>query len=148
MAKAERKYQKYQYDSTARAYRQRVEPLGAPTPSIPVRRPKQGTRKKIDINFGIQLTICGLVVFVCAFLYIHHYAGLRVKQVKLGELKNEKLMITNQITKLQSQINQSLDLATIEKRATEELNMTKPTPQQIVYIKLSEESYTDYAKAK
>ena len=144
MAKEERMKYNYQYDSMARAYAQPVEPASIPVPGEPKRKIKTAPRPKIDIAFGVQMTICGVVVFACSMLYVHGYSSLRAKQTKLNELKMEKIEVANQITSVETQMTQKLDLDHIRERATNELGMQNPLAYQIVYIDLPEKSYTTY----
>lgn len=149
MAKEERKYYGYQYDSTAKAYTEKIEPLRVPSPKKEsVRNPKPAIRRKIDFAFGLQVSLCGVAIFVCSLVYVHHYASLRITQSELQSLKNEKIMVTNSITEMQAKIDEKLDLSVIEERASRELGMTKPSAHQIVYIELPEKSFTSYDQTK
>lgn len=144
MAERGKKKYSYQYESTARAYIDPLEPLKVPTPSEPKRKTKVAPKKKTDIAFGVQMTICGVVLFTCSMLYINSYASLRTKQSELNALKNEKIAIANSITKVEAQITKKLDLEYIRQRAMDELGMRKPLAHQIIYIQLPEKSYTSY----
>jgi len=148
MAKEERKYYGYQYDSTAKAYTEKIEPLKVPSPKEPQRKPKAVPRRKIDTAFGLQVSLCGIAIFACSLIYVHHYAGLRMTQIELQNLKNEKIMVTNNITEMQAKIDEKLDLSVIEERASREFGMTKPSAHQIVYIELPEKSFTSYDQTK
>lgn len=144
MAEQGKKKYSYQYESTARAYIESVEPLKVPIPSEPKRKTKVAPKKKADITFGVQMTVCGITLFVCSMLYINGYATLRTKQSELNALKNEKIAVANAITKVEADITKKLDLEYIRQRATDELGMRKPLAHQIVYIQLPEKSYTSY----
>lgn len=144
MAEQGKKKYKYQYESTARAYIDPVEPLKVPTPSAPRRKTKVPPNKKADVALGLQIAVCGVFLFACSMLYINSYAMLRTKQSKLNALKNEKIAVANAITKVEADITKKLDLEYIRQRATDELGMRKPLAHQIVYIQLPEKSYTSY----
>lgn len=144
MAEQDKKKYNYQYDSTARAYIEPLEPLRVPTPSNPKRKVKNFPKKKVDVAFGFQMTVCGVILFACSILYINSYAMLRTKQDALNTLKNEKIAVANSITKVEADITKKLDLDYIRQRATDELGMRKPLAHQIVYIQLPEKSYTSY----
>lgn len=148
MAKGERKYYHYQYDSTAKAYQEKIEPLHVPRPAQPTKKTKAQPRRKVDTAFGFQLSVCGLIIFSSALFYVYNYAALRMKQTELKTMKNEKIMINNYITEVQAKIDEKLDLSIIEEKASKELGMTKPSPHQIVYIELPERSYTVYEQTK
>lgn len=139
-----KKKYKYQYESTARAYIEPLEPLKVPAPAEPKRKTRVAPKKRTDVAFGVQMTVCGVVLFACSMLYINSYASLRTKQSTLNALKNEKIAVANAITKVEAQITKKLDLEYIRQRATEELGMRKPLAHQIIYIQLPEKSYTSY----
>ncbi|MBQ1274897.1 MAG: hypothetical protein U0L26_09630 [Cellulosilyticum sp.] len=141
MAKEEKTKYRYQYDSVARAYEQ---PVSIPVTSEPKRKTKSVARPKIDIAFGVQVTICGAIVFACAILYVHGYSSLRAKQTQLNNLKAEKIAVSNKISTVQAKMTKKLDLDHIRERAANELGMQKPLPHQIVYIDLPDKSYTTY----
>ncbi len=146
MAKKERAKYNYQYDSVARNYAQPIEPVRIPVPSNPKQQPKVATKTKGDLAFGFQVSICGIVLFACALLYIQSYSMFRSKQVELNTLKSKKIEIMNEITGVESQMAKKLDLNQIRERAVNELGMQEPLPYQIVYIDLPKESYTTYKK--
>lgn len=144
MAKEERMKYNYQYDSVARAYAEPTEPISIPVPSEPKRKVKSAPRPKVDVAFGLQISICGVVVFICAMFYVHSYSLLRAKQTQLNDLKQQKIDVSNQITSVEAQMTEKLDLDYIRERATNELGMQNPAAYQIVYIDLPKKSYTTY----
>ena len=149
MAKEEKeKYNSYQYDSVARAYAQPLEPVKIPVTGNPRRKHKAAPAPKVDIAFGVQVTLCGMVLFACSMIYIHSYSSLRARQNELNTLKTQKIAIANQITNVQAQMTKKLDLETIKKRAEKELGMQKPYAYQVVYLDLPEDSYTTYHESK
>ena len=146
MAKEESVKYNYQYDSMARAYVQPAEPVRIPVPGEPKHKPKVAPKVKVDIAFGIQITLCGVILFVCAILYVHNYSSLRLKQTQLNELKAKESAVDNQIMSIEAEMTKKLDLDVIRKRAINELGMQEPLPYQIVYIDLPEKSYTTYGE--
>ena len=144
MANELKKGYNYQYDSTARAYE---EPASRPLPSTePLRRVRPQIKRKSNVAFGMQLSLCGVMVFTSAFLYINSYASLRSKQDELITLKNNMISVKSAISETQAKISEKLNLDYIRERAANELGMKEPLPHQIVYFELSEESYTSYEK--
>lgn len=144
MAKEERVKYNYQYDSTARAYELSADPVRIPVPSEPKRQTKIASKSKVDFVFGMQMSMCGIVLFACAILYVHGYSSLRAKQTHLNDLKAEKVTVVNQIKNVEAKMTKQLDLDTIKERAINELGMQKPLAYQIVYIDLPEQSHTTY----
>lgn len=148
MAKEERVKYNYQYDSVARAYAQPIEPVRIPVPSDPKHKTKVAPKPKVDVAFGVQISICGIVLFMCALMYVHSYSLLRAKQTQLNDLKEQKNDVANQITRVEAQMAKKLDLNEIRERAIKELGMQEPLPYQIVYIDIPKESHTTYQKTK
>ena len=144
MAKEEKTKYSYQYDSVARAYAQPTQPVSIPVTGAPKRKTKSAPRPKIDVAFGVQLTMCGAILFACSMLYVHSYSSLRAKQTELNSLKAEKIEVSNKISTVQAKMTTKLDLEYIRERATNELGMQKPLPYQIIYIDVSDKSYTTY----
>jgi len=137
----QRKYT-YQYGSEAEAYYQAL-----PKPNIePKYRPKTEPRKKLDIVFGSQLCLCGLMAFMCAFVYIHMYSALVTKQGQLQMVKSEIRELKSTVSFTEAKISENLNLDYIRDRASKELGMREPAPHQIVYIQLPIQSYTIYDK--
>ena len=146
MAKKERVKYNYQYDSVARNYAEPIEPVRIPVPSEPKPKTKVATKRQIDLAFGVEVSICGAVLFALALFYVQSYSELRTKQIELNELKSKKIELMNQMTEVESQMAKKLDLNEIRTRAVNELGMQEPLPYQIVYIDLPKESYTTYKK--
>ncbi len=134
----------YQYDSTARAYE---EPAIRPLPSTePIKRVRPQTKRKLDVAFGMQLSLCGIILFSSAFLYINSYASLRQKQDELIALKNNMIAVKSAVSETEAKISEKLNLDYIRERAANELGMREPLPHQIVYFELPDVSYTSYDK--
>ncbi|WP_069997550.1 hypothetical protein [Cellulosilyticum sp. I15G10I2] len=132
----------YQYGSEAENY---YQPL--PRPHVePEYRPAVEPQKKIDVVFGLKLSLCGMTVFVCAFVYIHMYSTLITRQGQLQTVKNEIRALRSTISLTESQISEKLNLDYIKYRASRELGMSEPLPHQIVYIQLPKQSHTIYDK--
>ncbi len=144
MAKEERVKYSYQYDSVARSYAQPAEPIRIPASGEPKRKSKVASKPKVDIAFGIQMTLCGVALFAASMMYVHSYSGLRSKQSELNTLKTEKVTLANKITTVEAQMTKKMDLDVIKERAINELGMQKPLAYQIVYIDMPEQSYTTY----
>jgi cell division protein FtsB len=132
----------YQYGSEAEAYYQAI-----PKPNIePNHRPAVEPRKKPDVVFGFQLSLCGMMAFICAFVYIYMYSSLVTKQDELQTLKGEIRELKSAMSFTESKISENLNLDYIRNRASRELGMREPLPHQIVYIELPKQSYTVYDK--
>lgn len=142
MAQNTQRQYPYQYGSEAPNY---YQPL--PRPHIePEHKPSREPKKKLDVVFGLKLSLCGMIVFACSFAYIHMYSSFVTKQTKLQFVKNEIRALKSSISFTESQISEKLNLDYIRDRASKELSMSEPLPHQIVYIQLPKQSYTLYDK--
>ncbi len=131
----------YQYDSTARAY---AEPIIRPEPAKQPVKHRQPKPRSVDIVFGMQLSLCSVVLCISAFMYINSYATLSCKQRELNTLKNEMVNLKSEISDTEAKISEALNLDTIRERASKELGMREPLAHQIIYIQTQEQSYTGY----
>ncbi len=135
----QRKYL-YQYGSEAENYYQTL-----PNPRIePEHRPSAKPHRKIDFVFGFKLSLCGMMVFICAFGYINMYSLLITKQGELQAVKSEIRELKSELSFTESKISERLNLDYIRDRASKEFGMSEPLPHQIVYIQLPKQSYTIY----
>lgn len=141
MGQGSQKRYSYQYGSEAKNY---YAPATNPDWQEPRRKSAPSTHKKLDIKLISQLSLCGTVVFVCAFLYVHMYSSLITAQSELKSLKNEIRETKSSISYTKSKISEKLNLEYIKERASKELGMGEPLPYQIVYIDLPKQSYTIY----
>ncbi|OON99749.1 MAG: hypothetical protein ATN35_11075 [Epulopiscium sp. Nele67-Bin004] len=132
--------------NTARSYQYEFDDYYIEQPKQqPTARPKAVPKKK-SVMPAVVSGVCCLTIFSSAFVYIHLTSQLTVKQSELANLNIELQNIRSDINTIRSNIAISIDLGTIEKRANEELGMNKPSPHQLVYIDIKEESYTVYGK--
>lgn len=130
----------YQYGTEAENFYQTI-----PNPQVsPKHRPLTHPKKKLDIIFGMQLSLCGITIFLCSLVYVHGYAQFITKQAQLKNIKTDIRTIKSSISLTESQISEKLNLDVIRDRASQELGMSEPLPHQIVYIQLPQTSYTIY----
>lgn len=143
--------EKYHYDNTLREPQMNaaewMEPMSE---EVPKAKPtefvesKKVRQQKADRSLFIQLSICAIIIFTSAMSYVHSHYTLTAKQMTLNSLKAEKVALTNQITNLEAQITQKLDLKVIKEKAVDELNMQSPLAHQIVYINVASDNETNY----
>ncbi len=140
MGQSAQKRYSYQYGSEAKNYYQPI-----PRPIIePEYQPSVAPQKRTDVVFGLKLSLCGITIFACAFIYIYMYSSLITKQGQLQALKNDIREMKSAVSLTESQISEKLNLDHIRYRASNELGMSEPLPHQIVYIQLPKQSYTLY----
>ena len=146
MPKTTQEKYSYQYGSEAKAY-YNVLPRPNVEPSFrPEKKPSVLPRKKLDIVFGIKLSLCGMTLFACSFTYVHAYSELISKQQEIQTLKREIRETKSIVSSTQSKLSENLNLDYIRERASRELGMKEPAPHQIVYIEMPKQSYTLYEK--
>lgn len=137
------KQYEFQYGSEARNYYDAV-------PALPDRkiqeRPLPNRYKKVDVVVAVQLSLCGILIFGCSFLYVHMYSSLTTAQSELKSIKNQIRDTKSTISYTQSKISETLNLEYIRQRASKELGMGEPLPYQIVYVQLPKQSYTIHDK--
>lgn len=130
----------YQYGSAVHDY---YEELPLQTPSYTPSR-KNRHVKKVDFRFALQVSLCGLLVFIGAFFYIHQYAEFGARQKELRQIKNEIRDTKSMISLTEAKMSEKLNLDYIRERASKELGMSEPMAHQIVYIELPKDSYVVY----
>lgn len=130
----------YQYGSEAHDYYEQ-SPLQTPS-RTPSRRNKHV--KKVDLAFVLQLSLCGLLVFLGSFFYIHQYAQFSASQKELRVIKNEIRDTKSTISLTEAKMSEKLNLDYIRERASKELGMSEPMAHQIVYVELPKDSYVVY----
>ena len=64
------------------------------------------------------------------------------------KLRKELALITEQNSRKQIEIGQKLDMKVIEERAINELGMQRPENNQIVYVDIKQNSYSETADKK
>lgn len=143
MARDIKTKQTYQFGSVAEKIYTKPESIPVPSKSHS-NKTKKALQQKVDRMLGIQLGICGFIIFIGALGQVHSHYALSAKQTMLNNLKSEKVALSNQITKMEAEITKKMDLKMIKEKATEELGMQSPLAYQIVYIDLANESETSY----
>lgn len=140
-----KRYNHYQYGSEAPNYLDSPYRLPETKPDFtPLKRPKPQKRSKEDIIFGCKMSLCGMILFASAFSFVNVTSSLSIKQREL-KLVNDQIRETESaINGVQATIAANLNLEHIQQVAKEQLNMSEPLPHQVVYLTLTQESYTLY----
>ena len=99
---------------------------------------------RYDWVFISVLGTCFSIVFLSAFAFVALSSNLSEQQEILQDINTQIRETQSSINSTQAIIASHLDLTYIQKVATEQLQMAEPLPHQVVYIQLSEESYTVY----
>ncbi|OON97279.1 MAG: hypothetical protein ATN36_00575 [Epulopiscium sp. Nele67-Bin005] len=94
----------------------------------------------------VGLFICGFAVFLACSGFIYINVQFSNQQTQLQSLNIELQEVKSRINATETIIATQINLDYVRQRASEELGMTEPSPHQIIYLTLPEESYTIYGK--
>ena len=83
------------------------------------------------------------LVFAVASIMVYLNVMTMRASTKAQELKKELTLLTEQNNNKEMQINQKLDMKRIEEKAINELGMQRPENNQIVYVNVKQDSYTE-----
>lgn len=134
----------YQYETSPRKLEPEYE-----EPKI--RRPKKSTarkmtkqeemkkKRKLQRKIIFYIIICFSGLFVISYRYSKiddTYNVLQKEQAKLAQLEKETMQI-------EVNIENSLNLTTIEQEAKERLGMQKLTPEQVLYVALPKTDHVE-----
>lgn len=91
---------------------------------------------KFKLLFMVCILFLGCMTLLVSYANLsHEYSKIDSLEKQLKEIKNKNTIVTDQI------VNNS-NLEEIYQRATEELGMVEPTPDQVKYVSVSNASYT------
>ena len=94
------------------------------------------------------LIVSVIAVFaVCSALVYTNVMMIRAA-TQTEKLRKELALITEQNSRKQIEIGQKLDMKVIEERAINELGMQRPENNQIVYVDIKQNSYSETADKK
>ena len=142
-------YQGAQYNYSSVAYD--VQPVYYPEElPLPMREPQRDRQLERELkaekhNSVIhRMKLIGViaVVFAGCLLTMSTYASVAEKNLELSELRDELALAKSANVTLEAEMVEEVDLAQVEKIATEELGMAKPQAYQIKYIDVPQQSYT------
>ncbi|MBR3791768.1 MAG: hypothetical protein IKK18_03615 [Clostridia bacterium] len=87
--------------------------------------------------------ICALVLSMAAYYMISKNVELYETNQKIKSLQNELTQIETYTSQRIFELEQSVDLATVEEIATTKLNMQRPEQYQIEYVSIERDDVTE-----
>lgn len=117
------------------------------TPTIPVskkRKAESSISTKSVFSFVVFLVFCSLLLMLVVWRFAHISA--LEKQILIAKNQYETLYSENTTAKVQLQ--GSIDLNEIERKATQELGMVSPNQEQIVNIRVSVDNQAQVLSGK
>lgn len=130
------------YGNTAR----QLEPVPERPAYEPKRKVKRAPQKKVsprtkrnqkkayefDFNFICVMVVACVMVFSVSFLYLSQRSELLAKQSALATSKTTLNTLVTENEDMSLEIEQSLDLSEIEKVATTQYGMQKPSKDKVI----------------
>lgn len=104
-----------------------------------VKKPAQKQTKKRNFT----PIICALVLSMAAYYMISKNVELYETNQKIKSLQNELTTLETYTSQRIFELEQSVDLATIEEIATTRLNMQRPEQYQIEYVSIDRDDVTE-----
>ncbi len=104
---------------------------------------KKKKQRKMHKRKYMTRIICIILIASAATFMISKYVAVNEtkSQIKALQSQLDELQSTN--TQMMFELEQSVDLATIEKEATERLGMQRPEKYQTIYVDIQQEDTTD-----
>ncbi len=100
-------------------------------------------QKKMIIKTKISISIKAILIFAVLFFIIFRNSQISEAFSKIQTLKNQIATIEKENDQLEINIQNSVNLQTIEQAAKEKLGMQKLTSKQTVQINLPKKDYTE-----
>ncbi len=127
----------YKYEESFRQPQRRPEPR---------RRKKPQKRERAVMLYKMKYLrrIAAVVVLaLAAGFMISKFVAVNETQSRIESLQSELAQIQATNSQMVFELEQSVDLSQIEKRATEELGMQRPEKYQTIYVNLSQGDSTE-----
>ena len=102
---------------------------------------KVNSKKAKNRNF--TPIICAIVLSLAAYYMISKNVELYETNQKIKALKNELTTLQTYTSQRIFELEQSIDLATVEEIATTKLNMQRPEEHQIEYVSIDRDDVTE-----
>ncbi len=111
-----------------------------------VKKQKAETRKKAKVESVKKhkvLAGCAIVLALCAGLMISRNVAVYESRKNVEDLQKELNSLKEYSSQKAFEIDQNLDLESIEQAARENLNMVKPEKYQTVYVNIKQDDVTE-----
>ena len=135
----------YQYETSPRKLEPEYEPIKREYPrKSTARRINRKEQEKIKKSMQRKIMIYVAIGFAALFIISYRYSSIDDTYALLKDKKSELAVIEKETTQLEANIENSINLTTIEQEAKERLGMQKLSPEQVVYVALPK---TDHVEA-
>ncbi len=110
---------------------------------------KEEAQKKVEVKAekvkkkNFTPIICALVLSMAAYYMISKNVELYETNQNIKSLQNELRALETYTSQRIFELEQSVDLATVEEIATTKLNMQRPEPYQIEYVSIERDDVTE-----
>lgn len=110
---------------------------------------KEEAQKKVEVKSekikkkNFTPIICALVLSMAAYYMISKNVELYETNQNIKSLQNELRTLETYTSQRIFELEQSVDLATVEEIATTKLNMQRPEPYQIEYVSIERDDVTE-----
>ena len=146
---------RYQYETSPRKIKPEYEQIKKRYPKKSTARKttnKKNTksRAKVDTNTmnRAQIILYVAVGFIMLFAISYRYSLIDKTYSNLQTLKGTLATTQKEIAQLQANMESTLNLSDIEKKAEEQLGMKKLGTEQIVYVTLPKTDYVEASSEK
>lgn len=135
----------YQYETSPRKLEPEYEPIKRKYPKKSTAR-RVSRKEQAQVRKSIQRKVIFYVAigFAALFIISFRYSTIDDTYALLKDKKAELAVIEKETTQLEANIENSLNLTTIEQEAKDKLGMKKLSPEQVVYVALPK---TDHVEA-
>lgn len=94
------------------------------------------------LDLKIRMIVLAIVIFIGSGALVYQHSVVAFNQKYIDSINTDIFETEKEINNLKTEIAESMDTKYVEKRATEDLNMIRPKPHQIVYINVKKEGHT------
>lgn len=145
-------YSRYQYETSPRKLQPDYEPeikkypkksTGKKTKTVSKVKPKQQTKRKMKTQAKVMLYVA--LGFAVLFAISYRNSIINEKFSEIKKLKTNLAAVQKENQQLEVNIENNLNLKTVEQSAKELLGMQKADNSQTVYINLPKEDYVEPA---
>jgi cell division protein FtsL len=112
-----------------------------------VKKPAKVKEREVTVNnrkakMKVKAIMAVMVFLALSLVILLRYCEINEYNQRITKLKLESQKIAKSNTQLQIDLDNQVDIGTIEKLAVERLGMQHPDKNQIVYVELKKSDYT------
>ena len=140
----------YQYETSPRKLKPEYEPLKNPyskKKSSTLKQKEQKPKEKRQLKPKVKIVLYVLIGFGILFAISYRNSLITESFSKKEDMKKELSVLQKENAQLKINIQNSLNLANVEKSATAMLGMKKLDDSQKIYVNLPKKDYVEPARA-